>query len=828
MSDILIQHDGSIDISVGKHRKDISWKHKNVLWSELVRKLAVTHRTSETLAEYNAAKKTRQDDIKDIGGFVGGILNGGRREAKNVLSRQVVSLDVDFAGPDFWENFTLFFDCSAAMYSTHKHSPESPRLRLVLPLTREVDRTEYEAISRKIAGILDIELFDQTTFQPNRLMYWPSTSKDGEFIFKHQDGPWLDADAMLAEYKDWKDSSQWPISEKADKSFRLGMQKQGNPLEKPGVVGAFCRVYSITDAMETFLSDIYEATDDGRYTYKHGSTAAGLVVYEDKFAYSHHGTDPVSGKLCNAFDLVRIHLHGLKDLDAKENTPGSKLPSYVCMIDMATKDPAVRKLMVEERSAEAKADFESALNDLPGGEGEADTDWQEKLDVDNKGNIYGTIDNVRLIFENDPYFKGRIAFDDFEKCEVALRHLPWRKVTWSTRRLNDRDDANIRHYLEKVYGISHMTKTKDAMQVWAQNTVFHPIKDYLTNLAWDGQPRVESLLVDYQGAEDSEYTRVVTRKTLVAAVARIFEPGVKFDTMLVLVGKQGLKKSSLLDKLGGRWFSDSFSFNTLMKNETKACEQIQGVWIVEIAEMAGLAKAEIEAVKHFISKREDRFRVAYGHRTENFPRQCVFFATTNKTDFLRDPTGNRRYWPVPVNVVEPVKNVFDDLSEAEIGQIWAEAVQYYRDGEMLYLPQALVDVAAAVQQQHTEMHPWVPIIEQYLETKVPRGFGTWGRYERQIWLQDNQGKEPDEEVGYRSRVCVHEIWHEALGKRDVIDERSAGVIRNSVTSIGGWIEVKDARRYGSYGLHRRGFFREKSPYISLENDPFLNTIKLEK
>jgi len=810
---ITLQYDGSFDIATGRNRKETSWRNREMFWSDFVQKLRETHRTAETHAEYITAKKNRQDEIKDIGGFVGGFITGGRRKSGSVLHRQLLTLDVDFCNQTFWEDFTLIYGCAAVVYSTHKHSPESPRLRLVIPLDRPVRPDEYEAIGRKVAGMLNIELFDPTTFQPERLMYWPSSSKDAVYEFEIQDGEWLGADEVLGSYTDWRDSSSWPLSSRVDKLLQRSMAKQGDPLEKTGVVGAFCRTYSIQEAIETYLSGVYEACDiENRYTYKEGSTAAGLVVYDDKYAYSHHGTDPTGGKLCNAFDLVRIHKFGLRDEDAKEGTPGNKLPSYMAMLELGSKDSSVRKLLVAEKTADAAADFGGV--GLSETETIEDTSWREKLDVDRKGNIYGTIDNIMLIFENDPYFKGRIAFDDFEKCEVAVKDLPWRKVNWLNRRLIDRDDANIRHYLEKAYGISHLSKTKDAMQVWAQKSLFHPIKDYLNCLAWDGENRLDTLLIDYQGAADTEYTRTVTRKIMVAAVARIFNPGIKFDTILTLVGKQGLKKSTLIAKLGKQWFSDSFSFNQLTKNETKACEQIQGVWLVEIPEMSGMAKAEVETVKHFVSKTEDRFRVAYGHRSENFPRQCVFFGTTNKMDFLKDPTGNRRYWPVQVHEQEPTKDVFYDLTENEIGRIWAEAVTYYKRGEKLYLSENMIEVAAALQRKHTEEHPWVSIILNYLDTKLPDNWNTIPKYDRYLWLRDEDELKA-QGVQFRTRVCIQEIWYEALGKRDLIDEKSSNIIRNAMANMDGWEEHSNMLRCGIYGPQRRAYMRKDSPYLSV-------------
>ena len=192
--------DTLLDIAIGRSRKDVYWKNTQLLWSELVNRLSVTHRTAETLAEYAAAPKSRQDEIKDIGGFVGGLLAGGRRKAGSVLHRGLLTLDLDSAPVGFWSDFQTFYDCAACTYSTHKHTPEHPRLRLVIPLNRAVDVTEYEAIGRRIAGELGIEYFDHTGFQPYRLMYWPSTSKDGVYEFNLQEGPLLDADAMLRTY----------------------------------------------------------------------------------------------------------------------------------------------------------------------------------------------------------------------------------------------------------------------------------------------------------------------------------------------------------------------------------------------------------------------------------------------------------------------------------------------------------------------------------------------------------------------------------------------------------------------------------------------------
>lgn len=795
MPPIQITHDATIDIATGRSRKETSWKNKEMLWSELVEKLSTTHRTAETYNEYLTAKKTRQDEIKDIGGFVGGYLNGGRRKSGSVVHRQLITLDIDFAQAGFWDDFTFLYGNAAVLYSTHKHTTESPRLRLILPLDRLVTSDEYIPIARRIAGNLGINNFDHTTFEPSRLMYWPSTAKDGVFEFQYQDGPFMCADEVLNTYHNWNDTSEWPVSDKQYNIIQQAIKKQGDPLEKPGIIGAFCRTYNIHEAIELFLDDVYDACDiEGRYTYKEGSTAAGLVTYDDKYAYSHHGTDPTSGKLCNAFDLVRLHKFGLKDEDVREGTPGNKLPSYTAMMEFSTKDPKVRKLIGTERLQDAHTDFEGEeFTEVE----IIDTEWLAELDVDTKGNYYSTINNVVLILENDPKLKQCLAFNAFEQREIAKRDLPWRKVTYHTRYLTDNDDAGIRHYLENTYGITGVQKINDAVALVLHKNSFHPVKEYLSKLHWDGEQRIDTLLIDYLGAEDNEYIRAVTRKTLVAAVARIFKPGIKFDYALILVGKQGIGKSSIVNKLGGDWYSDSFG--NLQNKE--ALESIQGVWLMEIGELAGLRKADVETIKHFISKREDRYRVAYGRRTENFPRQVVFFGTTNNRDFLRDPTGNRRFWPVDTMEQQPAKSVFVDLAESEIAQVWAEAVELFKQGEPLYLSKEVEEMAYKVQAEHSEQDERAGLIQKYLDTLLPDDWDVKSVYDRRAWLAGDELQAEGKQQ--RDRVCAAEIWCEVLGgQQKDMNRFNTKEIHDIMRKIEGWEPYKTKMRIPSYGIQR--------------------------
>ncbi len=325
-----LRHDGEMIISEGRSRKETEWKRRGIRWGDLLRRFAEPIRTGETVEEYAAMSRDQRGEIKDVGGFVGGALQNGSR--KSVAFRQLLALDADYGGLSLWEDAGLLLGYAACMHTTHSHTPEKPRLRLLWPLARPVTPDEYEALGRLVASWLDIEQFDDTTYQANRLMYYPSTPKDGEYLFDYIDGPWLDPDAALAEYADWRDMSLWPVSSRTTTERRKHADKQGDPREKPGVVGAFCRVYDVPAAIEEFLAEVYVPCGEGRYTYAGGSTSGGLVIYDHgDFAYSHHDSDPAGGRLCNAFDLVRIHLYGHQDDGVGSDVPVHKRPSFEAM-----------------------------------------------------------------------------------------------------------------------------------------------------------------------------------------------------------------------------------------------------------------------------------------------------------------------------------------------------------------------------------------------------------------------------------------------------------------------------------------------------------------
>jgi putative DNA primase/helicase len=770
-------------ISYGNSRKELHWKNSDLSWEDFKTRVSQTIKTTETVEEYKKMPKAKQAEIKDKGGYVLGHLKAGRRKKGHVLSRSALALDMDFGTPGVFEEVLSKLPYAFCIYSTHKHTPEHPRLRMIIPLKREVSEAEYPAVGRMAAKEIGIDLFDDSTYEAHRLMYWPSTSSNGMFFFQEHDGNLFDPDDYLSRYDDWRDESTWPVSSRQSEVRRSAVRKAEDPLSKPGLIGCFCRAYSVEDAIETFLPDVYApSVISGRYDYIKGESSAGVVIYEHKFSYSHHATDPACGKLLNAFDLVR--LHKFRDLDeaCSDDTPVTKLPSYKAMIDLARGDAKVRELITGERREQAMEEFTS-------------DDWMGKLTLNRRGNIENELGNLTLILQNDENLKA-IVYNQQLDCLEIKGDVPWNHPTKYWR---DADDAQLVSYVDEHYGNFSQRFYQIALARVADDRSYHPIREFLASLpAWDGVPRVDTLLIDYLGAEDNAYVRAVTRKTLCAAVCRVMHPGCKFDSMLVLNGPQGIGKSTLIAKLAGEWFSDSLNLSDT--RDKTAAEKLQGYWILEIGELAGLRKAEVETLRSFLSRQNDIYRASFGRRTTPHPRQCVFFGTTNaETGYLRDTTGNRRFWPVKTPGSKD-RHPWD-LDEYEINQIWAEALEYAKAGEKLYLEPELQDIAKAEQLDAMESDEREGIVITYLQTKLPEGWDSMTLYERKNYLNGESEFGEDLRTGTVSRTSVSniEIWCECFGKnRADLTIAEGNRIKGILIKLG-WHRYEKKTRIPLYG-----------------------------
>ena len=794
-----VENDGKLIISLGKSRFETSWKNQQMLWSVLLARLKKSIETHETHAEYMKMTKDKQDAIKDIGGFVGGHLKEGHRRNGSVEARQIVTLDADFLEKDQSlvdlvleaEGLNVAF----AVYSTHKNSPEKPRQRLIIPMSRMVSADEYEAIARKVADKVGIEIFDDTTFQPTRLMYWPSHSIDSEPYFYSYDAEFLDPDEVLSEYPDWSDTSYWPMSSRVDEIRKREVDKAGDPLEKPGVIGAFNKCYGIAEAIETFLPDIYTPTaKEDRYTYAAGSTAAGLVVYEGGlFAYSNHSTDPAGGKLSNAFDLVRIHKFGHLDEDADPAKGITKMPSYKAMMDFAAGDENVKIALAEARASDAVSDFAAELEETE----KDDKDWRTKLEIKKDGSILPNARNALIILMYDSHLQSIRLNTMTGMIEADVDALPWKRdfIFWQNT-----DSDQLYMWIANNHGVQFPKEIfQMALTTVANKRRFHPIEDYLQELPeWDGQERVERLLVDYLGADDTVFNREAIRKVLLAAIARIYHPGIKFDYMLVLNGPQGIGKSTFFGRLFKGFLSDSLTM--LDMRDKTGSEKLQGYWALEVAEMAGMRKADIECVKSFISRQEDIYRPAYGRVVEKHPRRCVIVGSTNSsTGFLRDISGNRRFWPVKCSggKLKPW-----NLTDEELDQVWAEAMAAYNNGESLLLSKEAEELAAKEQREAIEEDPRMAQVVEYLEKPLPVNWDKLDLDTRRMFLEGDTEYDPESLVE-RETVSNTEIWVECFGKKAAdMERKDSDALTALMMKVDGWEKSGRKKRLPLYGQQR--------------------------
>lgn len=788
-----------------------TWRTYEVSFQALAKRLAIPVYTSETLEEYFNMTKEEQGRIKDVGGFVGGAIANGRRLKANVHWRSLITLDIDNGKPDILDDIHRALNGTAyIVYSTHKHTPDNPRLRVVIPLLENVLVEKYEPIARRIAGDINIEAMDRTTYQPSRVMFWASVAKDGQYVFEAHSGQYLNGDAVLTRYEDWRDVFGWCYANDELINDREQVAKQADPLTKRGYVGAFNRAYTIPDVIDKWLSDQYEPFKDGRYTYLGGSTAGGLIVYQDGlFCYSHHGTSPTSGQLTNAFDFLRLSLFGDQDLKTRPDLEMNKKPSYKDMIAMLQNDPAT----VAEFTDLNKLPFDiiddgkppeikpvDEFNDSITWEAAATVkEWLSLLTRDKFGAIESTGANVKIILNNDPNLKGKMAIDSFKLTLQVLGELPWKHNgdEWT-----DTDDGSLQIYLEQYYQIVGERKIINALNEVAIERAFHPVKDYLNSLVWDGVPRIEQVFQKFFGAEDNPYIQTVAKIHFTASVARIFKSGVKYDTAVVFVGAQGIGKSFFIEKMANGWYNDS-----LQRVDNKdAYEALIGAWLVELPEMSAMKKADNETIKHFLSKSSDRFRLSYGRRAQTFLRACTFWGSSNDLDFLKDVTGNRRYYPVGCDKNRQTLNAWRDLTPELVGQIWAEAVQLFKDGFSLYMPMELMGVAETVQAEFTEESPLKSIIAEFLEFP-------WLPDEYELTPQDRYlifNQSTDTEIGTRleqggqrtDRIAIPIIWVEALGNdRTKLTRFDSREISGALQQLN-WRRAKTGARFGKYGTQK--------------------------
>ncbi|MFI3326946.1 MAG: virulence-associated E family protein [Clostridia bacterium] len=544
-----------------------------------------------------------------------------------------------------------------------------------------------------------------------------------------------------------------------------------DPILNTGIVGTFCRLYGIPNAIDTFLKDVYTHDTGNKFSYSQSTLVGKAYNFKNKFLKSNYPNDPAFGQWLNSFDLVRVH----KFADPDPNKSYQMMEEFVLGLE------EVQIALYQEKKTAVIA-----------------KDWKALLQYNPKTCVINnTVRNLTLILQHDQLLKN-IQYNSFSHEIVITGKLPWATTgSWS-----DSDDAQLKTYLEITYGSFSNAVYDTAFTTVIDDRQFHPVLDYLNNLPlWDGCERAETLFIDYLGVADSPYTRAVTRKWLCAAVRRIQQSGIKFDYVPILTGDQGIGKSTLISKLAGEWFSDSL---TLSDMESKAAaEKLQGAWIVEIAELSGIKKAEQENIKQFISTTDDKYRASYAKRVVSHPRQCVFVGTTNAADFLRDSTGNRRFWVLQCDSNSTKKPW--DLTKSEVDQIWAEVKLFVEKGEDLFLDPNLEAQAENIQTEYLEEDARLGLVEEYLNKLLPDDWDNMDLTHRLYHLAYPSGKSPNPATVVRTHCSNLEVFSEALGnpKQNMtsIDSYKIAMIMKKL----GWVKAgrKKLPIYGQQRIYTR-------------------------
>lgn len=822
-----------IIVATASSRKSKQWTNRKVPWTRFLKKLQQVARTGETTAEYRRMTKAQKDARKDVGGFVGGYLEGGKRRKGSVKHRDLLTLDLDNAPKlDELKPALQKLGCTLMVYPTHSSTEAMPRYRVIMPLSRQTTSEEYEPLARRVAERIGMGYIDSTTYEPERLMYWPSVPSDADATTYTQEGEWLDVDAVLDSYEDWHDASTWPIGKSEAAAHARTLKKLGDPKEKNGAVGLFCQAYTIRGAMEAFIPDVYKPVlgDENRFTYANGTTTGGAIIYDEVFLYSHHDTDPAGGgHAVNAFDMVRLHKFGEMDADVSEDTPVTQRPSYKKMAELVYSDERVKTLQLADDIARMNDDLlDSGANNAESGtepgqpyDPKNPPAWALKIEYtqgkDAKPKSSAT--NVLLILRNDPRVTGLIGLDLFSDRLTVLKRLPWEKKTQIGRVWKDADDSQLRNWYMDRWQIAHKGAIDDGLAEMAEKFSFHPVRDYFKGLPkWDGVKRAAGLFIRILGADDTPYNRAVSELWLKEAVARILHPGIKADLTLVLSGPQGIGKSTVLARLGRKWYSDSLK----SVQGKEAMVGIQGCWIIEVGELQGFNRASTEEIKAFLTSLIDKFRPPYGRRVQEFPRQCVFAATTNDDIFLKDRTGGRRFGiitcrgiPDPTEKREALASLTDDA----INQIWAEVLVMYKNDPSLTLPDDVLDEAQRVAEEHTEGAEKAGLIQDYLDMPRPRNWDSMSiverrkcingedMYDQSIVQEDRSDWQPPQ------RVCAMEVLCELFGmdKRNIrnLDIREINTI---MQHLAGWKKHESKQgtlRFPLYGI-QRAYIREST------------------
>lgn len=707
------------------------------------------------------------------------------RNKRAVLSRSAIALDADSPVSGFADAVPLLLPSAGLLHTTWSSTADEPRYRLLVPLTREVAPDEYVTIASALVRLLGEESFDPTTTQPERYMFRPSAHASDSYVSIEIGGAALDPEEFLAEFP--SDLRALPVPKPS--------RWKRDPFGLDGLPGSFNRAYA--DAWDTLIGEYelpYESVGEGRWQLAgaHAQAGMGPINGAPGLVYSHHSSDPAYGEACSAFDLVRLHRFGHLDEDRlrKDELAGRKplnvnrRPSHKAMLEVAATDHRVTAEVFGGDLADVDL---SEIGDDPDDDPNA---WRNRLKLDSSGGLKDVIANWDLVKKMDPVL-GLLYYSELSMSPEVAQDLPWRKVGETSRLFSETDRFELADYIERTYHVRPTIGRLDSMiATRAGQRKVNPVKEWLSSLSWDGVERLETCL---PGVVPTSYTRLVARKTLVGAVARAVDPGVKMDYSLVLQGPEGLGKSRWVETMARDW---SVELGPLGHKDTLLA--MRRGWIVLSDEGHTLRKADQDDLKAFLTRRVDVFRLPYDRETLPHPRHCVIWSTTNDETFLRRQEGNRRFLIVPVrSKVDPAT-----LTDDYVSQVWAEAVSLYRAGEPLWLAETEEAEAAANREAHIEEDALGGIIEEYLDTGVPRSWEDMSPEARASWIAAYREGFEAEGPARIERVCSSNVWVEALGRpRGAWSDLERRRIFEALCRLPGWVREPGQN-------HVRGFAKQ--------------------
>jgi putative DNA primase/helicase len=759
-------------IATAPKRNSRHWKLGTVTWGEILTWVDEPGKVKEagnyvlgTLRETSVAHDKARPTER---------CTGLHRRKDAIVSRSALTLDVDSPDPDFAEKVELVFPYALLMHTTFSSAPDAPRWRMIIPTDRELAPDEYIAATQAVMVMLGEEQFDPGTTQPERYMFRPATPNRAWFESFTLDGDPLPVDDFLTSFETDLSSKPTPRPH----------HNKRNPFEIEGVIGAFNRAYADWDLLIDTYDLPYEKVDEDRYQLVGARSMAGMgpIADTEGLVFSHHASDPAYGKACSAFDLARMHLFGELDEEAEPRTPVNKLPSHVAMLEVASTDHRVTAELVG-------LDFDDLTDD----EGNLDLDgvddaWLMRLARNNRGKILDTVGNRDLFKAHEPVFQ-LLYFNELTFTVEVAEDLPWRKVTERNRPFVRVDRIELNEHLERTYGIGFTTaKLEGMVDSTAMQRLVNPVRHYLEGLTWDGVSRMETAL---PGVRPTPFTRLVARKVLVAAVARMLDPGVKWDHTLVLYGAEGLGKSWWIDRMSKGY---SNSLGDITNKDTLIT--MQRSWIMIADEGHSLRKADADMQKEFLTRTHDTFRLPYEREALVHPRHSVIWSTTNDETFLRRQEGNRRF--LIVHCQDKVD--FDRMTDHYVDQVWAEAVVRYKQGEPLFLEHTESELAALERERYVEEDALGGVIAEYLDTPVPDDWDELSPESRVAWLDAFKSGFEQPGTGRINEVCSTQVWVEALRRR-IGDHRRVDLldITNVLKRLEGWRQKPGRSRLPGYG-----------------------------